>query len=86
VNANPEYHLGFFVKAVIPLAKNFLEFDGRIHRFDHATEFGNHGIAGGMKNTAAVFLDNRVYQTPADLDILKRGRICERGHRIPENS
>ena len=72
MNADPEYHLGFFGKVVIPLAENFLEFDGRVHRFDHAVEFGNHGIAGGMENTAAVFLDDRIYQATAGLDILKR--------------
>ena len=72
MNADPEYHLGFFGKVVIPLAEHFLEFDGRVHRFDHTVEFGNHGIAGGMENAAPVLLDDRNYQTTAGLDILKR--------------
>ena len=72
MNANSEYHLGFFGDVVIPLAEHFLNFDGRVHRFDHTVELSNHGIAGSMENTAAVFFDDRIHQTTAGLDILKR--------------
>jgi hypothetical protein len=71
VDANPEHHFGFFGNAVISFAEDFLKFNSRIHRIDHAIELSDDGIASGMENPAAMLLDYRIDQATANLDILK---------------
>jgi hypothetical protein len=72
IEADPEAHPATFRLAFVSLLKGSLNFDRTANRVEHAGEFGDHAIAGGVRDPASMLRDELVDDRPA-----RR----QRGHR-----
>jgi hypothetical protein len=60
IDANPEAHPSSFRLAFVRPLKRLLNLDRTVHRVEHAHEFGEHAIPGGVRNPTSIPPDELV--------------------------
>jgi hypothetical protein len=69
IDTDPEAHPLPFGLAIIRACKRLLDLERAVDRVEHADEFGEHAIAGGVRNPPSMFPDQIVDYRPT-------GRQC----------
>ena len=69
IDADPEAHPSPFGFAIIRACKRLLDLDRTVNRVEHADEFGEHAIAGGVRDPPSMLPDQIV-------DYRTTGRQC----------
>ncbi|HEX3417363.1 MAG TPA: hypothetical protein VHT21_13300, partial [Stellaceae bacterium] len=65
IDADPEAHPAFFRLVFVSSLKSRLDLDRTVNCVEHAGEFGEHAIAGGVRDPASMLCDELVDDGPA---------------------